>query len=77
MNVIQSALEMVELFNKAPLPLMDSRYGKDHLTYMVEEIVSGRVQGEKAHRWLGYIQGCVVMSGGSTLEEVKLVNYQA
>jgi hypothetical protein len=31
--------------------------GPEHLRWMIEELRSGRVTGEKAHRWLGFVQG--------------------
>jgi hypothetical protein len=47
---------------------------------MVSEMLSwgrlddDRMTREKAHRWLGYIQGCIVAGGGATLEDMKRVN---
>lgn len=47
---------------------------KTHLIYMCNKILSGEVTGEKAHRWIGWIQGCLYMNGVASLEEMKLVN---
>lgn len=33
-----------------------------HLRWMLEEIRSGRVEGEKSMRWLGFIQGVMTMN---------------
>lgn len=52
----------------------DSPVGKSHLFEMTSKIISGQVTGEKAHRWLGYIQGVLVASGSVTLEQVKKIN---
>lgn len=59
------------------IPAEHPEYGRDHLRYMIEEIESGRVAGEKSHRWLGYLQGVLVATGAATLEEVKLTNFKA
>lgn len=48
-----------------------------HLVYMIEKIESGEVSDEKAHRWLGWIQGVVCCGGGATLEEMKAINFAA
>ncbi|HET8688334.1 MAG TPA: hypothetical protein VFM18_17125 [Methanosarcina sp.] len=48
-----------------------------HLYEMIEAIESGEVSGEKAHRWLGWMQGVVCCRGGATLEEMKAVNLAA
>jgi hypothetical protein len=52
-------------------------YGRDHLHHMINEIESGRVAGEKSHRWLGYLQGVLVSSGAATLEQMKQTNLNA
>lgn len=49
-------------------------YGWNHLWEMTKKIESGEVEGEKAHRWLGYIQGVLVAMQISTLEEMKKMN---
>lgn len=59
------------------LPEEDYSIGRDHLHYMIDEIEAGRVAGEKAHRWLGYLQGVLVAFGAATLEEMKETNLQA
>lgn len=48
-----------------------------HIIFMLEEIADSRVTGEKAHRWLGYAQGIMVLSGTATLEEMKELNRKA
>lgn len=35
-------------------------YTYPHLRWMLAEIKSGRVSGEKSHRWLGFIQGVLI-----------------
>lgn len=46
----------------------------EHLAAMLTSIETGSVSGEKAHRWLGWVQGVVCCRGGATLEEMKSVN---
>ena len=59
------------------VPQDNDEYGKSHLHYMVDQIVHGKVTGEKAHRWLGFLQGVIVANGGATLEQVKQINVEA
>lgn len=82
MDVKEAALGMRDLIKISSLPEMHPEYGKDHLYEMVYKIVmaergDSKVTAEKAHRWLGYIQGCVVCYGGATLEDVKNLNFAA
>ena len=49
----------------------------DHLKYMEAQIDCGDVEGEKAHRWLGWLQACVCSLGLATLEELKQINHEA
>lgn len=46
----------------------------EHLYSMLDKMDSGEVAGEKAHRWLGWIQGVVCMYGVSSLERMKEIN---
>ena len=48
-----------------------------HLLEMVNAIEDGVVEGEQAHRWLGWIQGAACARGGGTLEEMKGINKAA
>ena len=69
-----AAQETDKLIDATNLPPSNSEYGKDHLHEMVNKIICGEVSGEKAHRWLGYLQGAVVVGGGADLEQVKMIN---
>lgn len=42
-----------------------------HLLYMCDEILAGNVQGEKAHRWLGFLQGVLWDDGKFTIGQMK------
>lgn len=43
---------------------------KAHIVWMVTEIKDGKVQGDKANRWIGYVQG-VLVSGRLTTVELE------
>ena len=82
MDIIKAAKAMRDLIKASSLPEKHPEYGKDHLYEMVYKIAmaergDSKVTAEKAHRWLGYIQGCVVCYGGATLEDVKNLNFTA
>ncbi len=49
----------------------------EHLRDMLTKIQSGEISGEKAHRWLGWVQGVLCARGAGSLEEFKAVNHQA
>lgn len=59
-----------------PLPGGDA-VSVEYVAAMLTSIESGSVVGEKANRWLGWAQAVICCRGGATLEELKLVNYQA
>ena len=46
----------------------------NHAVWMLSGICLGYVQCEKAHRWLGYAQGLLVVHQQLTLEQVKGIN---
>ena len=74
MNPINVAADMTVLIKKSKLPEHHPEYGKDHLLEMIEKIERGVVSGNKAHRWIGWIQGCVCVGKGSTLQQMKYIN---
>ena len=74
MDPIKAAYDMIPFIEKAKLPETEGSNSKKHLIEMVGKITFGIVEGEKAQRWIGWIQGCVYYGGGATLKEVKAVN---
>ena len=46
----------------------------EHAYWILKGITLGYIQHEKAHRWLGYAQAILVLTGTATLDEMKLVN---
>ena len=77
MNTKIAAHDLWKLVDKSALPDKHDEYGKDHLKYMLNRIMIGVVEDEKAHRWLGWVQGCICVGGGATLEEMKKINKAA
>lgn len=45
-----------------------------HITWMLEGIIAGYVQHEKAHRWLGWAQGVIVSRKIKTVQTMKQIN---
>ena len=45
-----------------------------HATWMLKKISKGKMEETKAHRWLGYAQGVLVIYSVFTLEQMKKVN---
>ncbi|MDW9531930.1 hypothetical protein RWE87_13570 [Sinorhizobium meliloti] len=39
-----------------------------HLRWMLQQLYNGNVTGEKAHRWLGFIQGVMIVGGWLTVQ---------
>lgn len=70
--VVPQLKDLVEKASK--LPASHPEYGRDHLLHIIREIESGRVSGEKAHRWLGWLQCALVIGGATTLEAMKAAN---
>jgi len=48
--------------------------GKNHMRWMLDQIASGEVKDEKAHRWLGYAQGLATVYFFFSLEDLKNIN---
>jgi hypothetical protein len=88
MDVKVAAEKLIPIVNRQTGPIVSDGFGntespffpkggKKHLTYMCESIISGEVVGEKAHRWIGWLQGCLYMNGLTTLDEMKELNKRA
>jgi len=81
MDVKNAANEMWALVDRSELPDDHDAYGKRHLKRhlraMLALLTAGEVTGEKAHRWLGWIQGCVCIGGGATLDDMKQINKES
>lgn len=76
MDIKKAALE---LRKKLPVKAERDPHGKsnEHLAWMLEGIATGYIQFEKAHRWLGYVQGAMVTKGAAELDDMKQINKDA
>jgi len=77
MDIKTAAENMWAPIHLSELPEDHEAYGKAHLRAMLAMMITGQIGGEKAHRWLGWIQGCVCVGGGATLEDMKEINKKA
>lgn len=66
-------LEMA-LARPGEVPLLKT--SKAHLIYMNRRIQAEEVTGEKAHRWLGWMQACAHITGVPH-EELQQINKNA
>ncbi len=46
----------------------------EHACWMLNGIIEGYIQNEKAHRWLAYAQAIIVLKNEATLNEMKAAN---
>lgn len=75
MDIIKSAQLMRPLVLEATIIVVGGdATTTEHLLDMINAIETEKVTGEKAHRWLGWIQGVVCCRGGASLEEMKEIN---
>lgn len=74
MNIVKAAEEAGKLL-EAYAPTRDY-HGKtlEHCQWMLQGIVLGYIEGEKAHRWLGYAQALIVMHEVADLHKMKVIN---
>ncbi len=61
----------------AMVPEGDGPCNRKHLFEMLAKIGSGEVAGEKAHRWLAWVQAACCAAGAGTLEDFKAINKAA
>lgn len=79
-QAIKAANEIDTCYLK-PYTLVVERDGHgtaiSHLRWMVEEMSKGEMSGDKTMRWLGYIQGALVMCAMANLEDMKELSARA
>ena len=78
MSIKETAIAMRPFVDRCGI-MSSAVYGGDattvsHLYDMIRQIEYGEVTGEKAHRWVGWMQGVICCRGGATLEDMKEVN---
>ena len=75
MKDIRVAADMTDrVIDTCNAPEKHTEYGKDHLHEMCHKIINGEITGDKAHRWLGWVQACVCIYGGATMDQFKIIN---
>ena len=81
MNVKQAAQRTVDsCVNAIPLSgeLSHPEWARvRHLRSMNEAIQCGAVTGERAHRWLGWLQAVAYLRGGATPEQLQRINAES
>lgn len=77
MDIKKAAHEMIQYVLNSALSEKHPECGKIHLLEMISKIENSEITGEKAYRWLGWIQGCVCVTGGATLEQMKNINFMS
>ncbi len=73
-SVFQFYLDYIQGRGIAPRKSEEFPTHRGHLAYMARTAITELIPNskiEKAMRWLGYIQGCMVNSGDFNLEDVK------
>lgn len=72
-EVAQSCYTKLQKFAILPNLLENRPVALSHLAWMCEEIIANADKWPvtKLHRWLGFIQGCFVVYGISSIEEEK------
>lgn len=73
-KVISGLSKIIEDAPETFLPLPGTRCDREHLHWMLDQINEGKVYGEKAHHWIGYVQGVLVSRHVTTVEEMKDLN---
>ena len=76
MNLVCAAEKCLALIHNTNIEewLNDHSLNKAHITNMITLIQTEEIVGEKAHRWLGWVQCAIVASGHATLEDMKNIN---
>ena len=75
MDIRLTALLMEPYIALSTAPDHHITIGKDHLHFMIHEIIEGGIDGDRAQRWLGYVQGiCVAFD--IPLDTIQLINSQ-
>jgi len=77
MDIRKAANELWAPVDRSELPDEHEAYGKNHLMAMLAMLAGGEITGDKAHRWLGWVQGCICVGKGATLDDMKDINKKA
>lgn len=78
MNIVKAAKSMRRIIYRTPIGFNHTDgCERSHLLYMCNTIMKKKVVGEKAHRWVGWIQGVCTSVGITSLSQCKRVNKRA
>lgn len=81
MNTKKAAADTLQLIDLTPYECwisgVDLSTSRTHVREMLQKIITGEVTGEKAHRWLGWAQGCACAANTAKLETFKEINHNA
>ena len=67
-DVVHRYVKIVEKHPKGDFPEMT---GPEHLMWMLDQIHTCVVGGDKAHRWLGFVQGILISRGLASVNEER------
>jgi hypothetical protein len=82
MDVVSAATKLMVVIRDS----METQYvacrsetgtGMPHYLWMLRGITNGYIQHEKAHRWLGYVQGALVSRNIVSLNDMKQLNHES
>ena len=77
MNIVKVAEALSNLIeaeiNQFPVNVHKDT-GAGHLQWMLDKILSQGMSNDKANRWIGYVQGCLVTHGITDVEAMKALN---
>ena len=81
MNLPQAAERTLIVSQASDLHMKAQRAGDKgshtelyHITWMLEGIIAGYIQHEKAYRWLGWAQAILVSRGITNVHTMKRIN---
>ena len=74
-KVLDGLIELTEAERTSCLlPPPGRQTDQDHLLWMLDQIDAGAITGEKAHRWIGYVQGILVAYKITSVDEMRDLN---
>lgn len=76
MNIVEVAKDMQQTYLSEFDPYRHEEFEgrEEHLVWMLDGIIQGYIQHEKAHRWIGFVQGVLVGRNLATVEHLKKIN---
>jgi len=81
MDIVAAAHATLKYTNnvlEGPVPDLDIRDPNLQIPHQIEifkKIISGEVEGEKAHRWFGWAQCALTLNGIGDMNVYRAINY--